>query len=166
MNLIVNVDKNWGIGNNNKLLVNIPDDLKYFKEKTLNSVVVMGRKTLESLPNGKPLPERINIVLSKDVNFTRDDVIICRDYDELFVEIKKYGKEVFVIGGASIYNGLMRFCEKAFVTKVDSSFEADTFINNIDELGYFKVEEESEIHEFEGTKYQYIEYKNDYGITI
>ena len=76
MNLIVNADKNWGIGKNNELLVHIPNDMKMFRQMTTGKVVVMGRKTLESFPNGLPLKNRTNIVLTKDKKYKVKDAII------------------------------------------------------------------------------------------
>ena len=89
MNLIAAVDLNWGIGYNCELLEKIPEDMKYFKEKTLGKVIVMGRTTFESLPNKKPLEQRINIVLTKNKNYNCEGVILCYSLEELFNRIEK-----------------------------------------------------------------------------
>ena len=89
MNLIAAVDKNWAIGLNNKLLVSIPEDMKFFRKTTTGKVVVMGRKTLESFPNGLPLKNRVNIVLTSDKNYKVKDAIIVHSMDELLEELKK-----------------------------------------------------------------------------
>lgn len=88
MNLIAAVDENWAIGRNNKLLVSIPDDMKFFRQTTTGKVVVMGRKTLESFPNGKPLKNRVNIVLTKDTAYAVDGAVVVHDLDELHEELK------------------------------------------------------------------------------
>ena len=145
MNLIVAVDKNWAIGKDNKLLVSIPDDMKFFRETTSGKVVVMGRKTLESFPNGKPLKNRVNIVLTRDPNYEVNDAIIVHSKEELDKELKKYNQDdIFVIGGESIYRMMLDDCKRAFVTYVDYAYDADTYFPNLDELSDWKLVEESE----------------------
>ena len=145
MNLIVAVDKNWAIGKDNKLLVSIPDDMKFFRETPSGKVVVMGRKTLESFPNGKPLKNRVNIVLTRDPNYEVNDAIIVHSKEELDKELKKYNQDdIFVIGGESIYRMMLDDCKRAFVTYVDYAYDADTYFPNLDELSDWKLAEESE----------------------
>ena len=104
MNLIVAADKNWGIGKDNKLLVSIPSDMKFFRQETMGKVVVMGRKTLESFPNGLPLKNRTNVVLTSDKNYQVKDAVIVHSIDEVLEELKKYdGDEIYVIGGGKVY---------------------------------------------------------------
>ena len=108
MKLIVCVDRNYGIGRDNSLLVRIPEDMKYFRAATLNKVVVMGRKTLESFPNGLPLSNRVNIVLTTNPDYSKKDAIIAHSMDELDEILKDYDDdEVFVIGGESVYRALL-----------------------------------------------------------
>jgi dihydrofolate reductase len=90
MKAIVAVDQNWGIGCKGKLLVSIPADMKFFRSTTLGKVVVMGRKTLESFPNGAPLKDRVNIVLTKNTNFEKQGVVVVHSVEELHEELKKY----------------------------------------------------------------------------
>ena len=98
MNLIVAADKNWGIGKDNKLLVSIPSDMKFFRQETMGKVVVMGRKTLESFPNGLPLKNRTNVVLTSDKNYQVKDAVIVHSIDEVLEELKKYDDdEIYVI---------------------------------------------------------------------
>ena len=145
MNLIVAVDKNWAIGKDNKLLVSIPDAMKFFRETTSGKVVVMGRKTLESFPNGKPLKNRVNIVLTRDPNYEVKDAIIVHSKEELDEELKKYNQDdIFVIGGESIYRMMLNDCKRAFVTYVDYAYDADTYFPNLDELSDWKLADESE----------------------
>ena len=145
MNLIVAVDKNWAIGKDNKLLVSIPDDMKFFRETTTGKVVVMGRKTLESFPNSKPLPNRVNIVLTRDAKYDAKGAIIVHSKEELNEELKKYNSDdIYVIGGESIYRLMLDECDRAFVTYVDYSYDADTYFPNLDEMSDWKLAEESE----------------------
>lgn len=132
MKTIVAVDKEWGIGKNNDLLFHLSQDLKYFKERTLDKVIVMGGNTLLSFPGSKPLPRRTNIVLT-DV-FTRDDCIICKTLDELSSELKKYNDDdIFIVGGAMFYRTMIDYCSEAYITKVDEIGEAQVFFPNLDE---------------------------------
>ena len=127
MNLIVAADKNWAIGKDNKLLVSIPADMKFFRQTTTGKVVVMGRKTLESFPGGQPLKNRVNIVLTGNENYRVKDAVIVHTKDELMEELKKYDSgDVYVIGGASVYEMLLPECSVAHVTKIDHEYEADT----------------------------------------
>ena len=98
MNMIVNVDKNWGIGLNNKLLVSIPADMKFFRQTTTGNVVVMGRKTLESFPNGLPLKNRRNIVLTRDPEYKVKDAEIVHSREELMELLKDYRARYLGIG--------------------------------------------------------------------
>ena len=145
MNLIVAVDRNWAIGKDNKLLVSIPDDMKFFRETTTGKVVVMGRKTLESFPNGKPLKNRVNIVLTRDNNYMVNDAIVVHSKEELQKELEKYNSEdVYIIGGESIYRMMLDDCSRAYVTYVDYAYDADTFFPNLDEDAAWTLAEESE----------------------
>jgi len=145
MNLIVAVDRNWAIGKDNKLLVSIPDDMKFFRETTSGKVVVMGRKTLESFPNGKPLKNRVNIVLTRDNNYQVKDAIVVHSKEELNAELTKYNSDdIFIIGGESIYRMMLDECDRAFVTYVDYAYDADTYFPNLDDNSKWKLAEESE----------------------
>lgn len=145
MNFIVAVSNDYAIGKDNDLLFHLPTDLKYFKEKTMGKVVIMGERTYHSLPK-RPLPNRVNIVLSNDPNFYDDNIVIVRNVEELFNSIKDYDSDnVFVCGGASVYNLLMDYCEKAYITKIDKTVPADTFINNIEKMDNWVEIESSEI---------------------
>ena len=134
MQAIVAADNNWGIGYQNRLLVSIPSDMKFFRQKTTGNVVVMGRKTLESFPNGLPLKNRVNIVLTKNKNYQVKDAVIVHSIDEVLEELKKYDDdEIYVIGGGKVYEELLPYCDVAHVTKIDFAFEADTHFPNLDE---------------------------------
>jgi len=134
MNLIVAVDKNWAIGLKGDLLVSIPQDMKFFRETTKGKVVAMGRKTLESFPNGLPLKNRVNIVLTSDKNYKVKDAIIVHSVEEMVAELQKYNEEdIFVIGGETVYRQLLPYCKKAYITKIDHAYHADTHFPNLDE---------------------------------
>ena len=145
MNLIANVDINWAIGKNNQLLVKIPADMKFFRETTTGKVVVMGRKTLESFPNGQPLKNRTNIVLTHDRNYRVADAIVVYSMDELHEELKKYPSEdIYIIGGESIYRQLVDECDVAHITMVDYAYDADAHFPNLDEKPEWRITQDSE----------------------
>ena len=145
MNIIVAVDNNWASGKNNKLLVRIPSDQQFFRETTTGKVVVMGRKTLESFPNGLPLKNRTNIVLTRNKNYQAGDAVIVHSVDELHEELKKYNSEdIYVIGGQKIYELLLDECDVAHVTKIDYSYDADAYFPNLDEKPEWKLTADSE----------------------
>jgi dihydrofolate reductase len=134
MNLIAAVDKNWAIGLGNKLLVSIPQDMKFFRETTKGKVVAMGRKTLESFPGGQPLKNRVNIVLTTDRDYKTKGIELVHSVEEMVEELKKYPSEdVYVIGGDSIYRQLLPYCDRAYITKIDHAYHADTYFPNLDE---------------------------------
>lgn len=162
MNMIVAADINCGIGKDGGLLTHLSGDLKYFKEKTLGKVVVMGRKTLESLPGGKPLPGRTNIVLTSNPDFNKEGCIVVRNMDELRSKCSEYPEDmVMIIGGAMLYNALMEECESLFITKIYKEFEADTFIKNPDMLSDYKIVWQSDMQEEHGIQYRFFEYKRE-----
>ncbi len=145
MNAIAAVDANWAIGNKNRLLTSIPADMKFFREKTMGHVVVMGRKTLESFPNGLPLKNRINIVLTANRSYKVKDAIIVHTKEELLEELKKYdSNELYVIGGGSIYEMLIPYCDTAYITKIDHAYAADTYFPNLDQMDDWEMMEVSE----------------------
>ena len=160
MNLIVAVDKNWGIGYQNKLLNSIPEDMKYFRETTTGKVVVMGRKTLESFPNGLPLKNRTNIVITGDHTYKAKDAIIVHSIEEALEELKKYDDDqIYIIGGESIYREMLPYCNVAHVTKVDHVYEADAFFPNLDELEDWEVTADSDEQTYFDIPYQFVKYE-------
>lgn len=157
MKLIVAADKNWGIGKDGDLLCHLPGDLKYFKEKTVGKTVVMGRKTLESLPGGKPLPKRKNIVLTRDDSFAKEGCLVVGSIEELLAQ---YGDEdMMVMGGGTVYKQLLPYCEVCYITKLDAEFDADVFLPNLDEDQNFELTWQSEPHIENGITYHFTEYK-------
>lgn len=160
MNLIVNVDKNWAIGLGSKLLVRIPQDMKYFRSMTTGHVVVMGRKTLESFPESKLLPNRVNIVLTRDQGYQAPGAMVVHSMEELKEELKKYsGEEIFVIGGGQIYRELLPLCDKAYVTKVDRAFDADVYFPDLDQDPQWKMTKVSEEQTYFDLEYVFAVYE-------
>lgn len=145
MKAILSADRNWGIGYQNKLLVSIPSDMRFFREMTEGKVIVMGRKTLESFPNGLPLKKRINVVLTHDRSYQVKDAVIVHDKEELLEELKKYREDdVFVVGGGSVYELLLPYCDTAYVTRIDMAYQADTFFPDLDQDPEWELTEESD----------------------
>ena len=160
MKLIAAVDKNWGIGKNNDLLVSIPADMKMFRTETSGKVVVMGRKTLESFPGGLPLKNRTNIVLSGNPDYQVKGAIVVHSLQELLEEIKKYPKDqVYCIGGDSVYKMLLPYCDTAQVTKIDFAYEADRYFPNLDEMPQWQVAAESEEQTYFDLEYRFVRYE-------
>ena len=144
MKAILSADRNWGIGYQNKLLVSIPSDMRFFREMTEGKVIVMCRKTLESFPNGLPLKKRINVVLTHDRSYQVKDAVIVHDKEELLEELKKYQEDIFVVGGGSVYELLLPYCDTAYVTRIDMEYQADTFFPDLDQDPEWELTEESD----------------------
>ena len=160
MNLIVAVDKNWAIGLNNKMLVSIPSDMKYFRETTTGGVVVMGRKTLETFPNGLPLANRTNIILTGNKDFYVKNAIICHTVEEVLEELKKYNDEdIYIIGGESVYRQFLPYCDVAHVTKIDHAYQADCYFPNLDEMEDWVITADSDEHTYFDLEYQFVKYE-------
>ena len=160
MNLIAAVDKNWAIGLKNKLLVSIPSDMKFFRQETTGKVIVMGRKTLESFPNGLPLKNRTNIVLTHDHTYKVPGAVVVHDMDELHEELKKYDSEdIYVIGGETIYRQLLDECDVAHITKIDYAYDADAYFPNLDERPEWKITADSEEQTYFDLEYYFYRYE-------
>lgn len=144
MKAILSADRNWGIGYQNKLLVSIPSDMRFFREMTEGKVIVMGRKNLESFPNGLPLKKRVNVVLTHDRSYQVKDAVIVHDKEELLEELKKYQEDIFVVGGGSVYELLLPYCDTAYVTRIDMEYQADTFFPDLDQDPEWELTEESD----------------------
>ena len=156
MNAIVAIAENGGIGKDNKLLFRISADLRRFKKLTSGHTVIMGRKTLQSLPGGRGLPNRRNIVITHDPDFTAERAEVVHSIDEA---LALADEDAFVIGGASIYRAMLPYCDKVYLTKVFAMTEADVFFPSLDG---WQIAEQSEIMEENGLRFQYIDYvKNE-----
>ncbi len=157
--LIVAVTHQGVIGKNNKIPWYIPEDLKHFKHITQNSIIIMGRKTFESLPNG-PLPNRINIVLTRTPNNANNtENVIFTNIDDLFTIIKQYHKRIFVIGGSEIYLLLLVYCKVIHMTIVHEDIEGDITLSIPLESNYEKINESEILYSKKNNqKYQYVTY--------
>ncbi len=162
MKLIAAVDNNWAIGNNNNLLIRIPEDQKFFRKMTTGNVVVLGRRTLSGFPNGLPLKDRVNVVLSANPDFNVRGAEIVRSFDELKEKLKEYGSDsIFIIGGGMIYNMLFEYCDTAYITKINYKYQADTYFPNLDDNPDWELVEESEEQTYFSVEYNYLTYKNN-----
>ena len=168
MNIIAAVDERWGIGKDGKLLVKLPEDLRHFKEMTRGKIVVMGRKTYESLP--KHLEGRMNIVLSSDPEYTSDrgKIEVCtsikdllRFLDCIFDTSEYTTNDVFIIGGGTVYERLLDMCERAYITSINSTFPADTYFPNLRKRENWKLMcVDGFTYSKTGHTFAYHEYKN------
>ena len=126
MNLIAAADENWGIGKNGGLLAHISGDMKYFRETTKGKIVVMGRKTLEGLPGGQSLGNRINVVLSENPAYKMKGAVVCHNIDEALEYLKQFSSEdIYVIGGESIFRQFLPYCNTVYLTHIDYEYDAD-----------------------------------------
>ena len=157
ISIIAAVGKNRELGKDNKLLWYIPEDFKRFKELTSGHVVIMGRKTYESLPeNFRPLPNRINVVITRDFNYKIEGVIVYHSLEEAIKNLEsKFKDEVFIIGGASIYGQGIKYADKLYLTLVDKAYpNADAFFPDYSQFKKIVFEEK---HEEDNYSYKFIE---------
>lgn len=160
MKMIVCISENYGIGNNGELLFSLPPDMKLFRETTMNKVVVMGRSTLDSFPGGKALKNRVNVVLTRDDSFERENVVVCHSKESVLDYVGRFDSDdVYVIGGAQIYEMFRDVCDEAIVTKVKKEAPCDTFFFNIDSDEAWTKESESDVMEHEGTEFTFCTYR-------
>ena len=155
MQAIVAVSQSWGIGKGGDLLFRLPSDLRRFKAMTTGHTVIMGRKTLDSLPGGKGLPHRRNLVLSRQSDFAPDRAEVIHSVEDI---LKTAEDDAFVIGGQQVYEQLLPYCARVYVTKVLSDPEADAFFPDLDKLPEWKVASAGEMLTENGLSFQYMEY--------
>lgn len=160
MNLIVAVDKNWAIGNGGKQLVTIPDDQRLFRQETIGKVIVMGRKTLESLPGGQPLAGRTNVVLTKNPDFRKKGAVVMHSAEETLKYLEAYPTEdIYIVGGETIYRQFLPYCDTAHVTWIDYVYDADTFFPNLEKDPQWHVMEESDEQTYFNLCYEFRKYE-------
>lgn len=168
---IVCVDKNWGIGYNGKLLVNIPEDMRFFKEKTTNNVVIMGRKTYESL-SSKPLPHRTNIVITSQITSPcevceideNETIFVTIDFIKLYLSTIHPNNPIdyYIIGGGQLYKELLPYCDNAYVTKVDYACkDVDVYFPNLDKNKEWEIVKDGEEKMHNGLGYKFCIYKKE-----
>lgn len=160
MNIIAAVDSSWAIGNKNELLVRIPNDQKHFREETTGKVVVLGRKTLATFPQGLPLANRTNIILSGNPDYKVKNAIVVHSVEELLEKLKDYRSEdVYIIGGESIYEQMLPYCDVCHITKIDKKYEADRYFPNLDELPEWEITQDSEEQTYFDLEYVFLKYE-------
>lgn len=160
MKSIVCVDRNWAIGNQNKLLVDIPADKKWFRELTVGGVVLGGRKTMESLPGGRTLADRINIVLTRQPDYQFGDAMVVHSLSEALETLQKYADDrIFIIGGGEVYRQFLPFCDHAYVTRIEESYEADTYFPNLDQQERWNMVQRSTEQKYQNLSYVFCEYR-------
>ena len=160
MNMIVAVDENQAIGCRGNLLVRIPADHKMFRQETLGKVVVLGRKTMDTFPGGLPLQGRINIVLSRNPGYCVKGAIVVHSAEELFRELEKYdSRDVYVIGGESVYRLLLPCCDTVHMTRIDRAYEADAYFPDLESSGEWEMTAKSDEQSYFDTTYHFIKYE-------
>ena len=160
MNLIAAVDRNWAIGYKNELLVRIPEDQKWFRETTTGKAVIMGRKTLESFPNKSPLKNRLNVVITSDMNYSVPGAVVVHSIDEAVEAVRDYADDdVYVIGGESIYRQMLTLCSTAHITKVDYAYQADAHFPDLDKEEGWKITETSDERTYFDIIYEFVKYE-------
>jgi dihydrofolate reductase len=156
---IAAVEANWGIGLAGELLADLPGDRRYFREHTLHKVVVMGRKTLESLPGGRPLPSRVNIVLSRNLS-PRADCEVVSSFAHCLARLARHDPaDVYIAGGAEIYRQFLPYCEACLITRIEAKLPADVFFADLDADGAFARVFESEAQSESGFTYRFTRYE-------
>ncbi len=152
MELIVAVYDDWGIGKDGTQPIALSADRKFFREMTAGAMVIVGRKTLKDFPGGRPLPKRVNVLMTRE-EMDRNDVVVCHSPEDA-IELAKNAQKVMVIGGGTIYRQMLPYCDKAYVTKVHITPESDTFFPNLDEDPQWKLLEILKDGEEDGIAYE------------
>lgn len=170
--LIASADDAWGIGNENALLQPVPEDLKRFSQLTRGNAVVCGRKTLETFKDGKPLPNRVNIILTRSVAISRsaessgsmsstpEEILVVHDLEALSRVLDTMHCSIYVIGGASVYRQLLDYCATALITRLDGCWEADSFLPDLDADPQWTLADEEEWQTSRnGVRFRYCRYE-------
>lgn len=164
MNLIVAVDKRYGIGKNGGLLTHITDDLKNFKKITHGNILVMGRKTIDSLPKGKLLPNRETWILSRDKSYVKEGAKVFESIEVMMDYIKANSidsSRIFIAGGAAVYNAFLPMVDIAYITKIDYDFDADVFIDSVEMEPSLSLDSVSEVITNNGYDFRFTIYKKN-----
>ncbi len=165
MNCIAAVSSEWGLGKNNQLLFHIPEDMKRFRRLTTGGTLILGRKTLESFPGGRPLPSRRHLVLTRQTNYQPEGVEIFHSTDDVLQAIKNLPEEqVWIAGGGEIYRAFLPYCRIAYITFVNESPASDTFFPDLTVNPSWKLNKESDLFQHEASDrtvfYKFCEYIN------
>lgn len=161
MNAIISVAQDWAIGKDNQLLFHLKEDMRRFRTLTSGGTVIMGRRTLETLPGGNPLPNRRNIVITHDKQFVLKGAEIAHSVEEALSLVDVNADDVWVMGGGSVYASMLTRCKMVYLTRVDAVVPgADTYFPNLDKLSSWKIVSQSEPVTEDGLTYRYVEYLN------
>ena len=160
MNLIVAAAQDWAIGNEGGLLWHLPEDMRFFKRMTTGNVIIIGRKTLESFPGGRPLKDRINVVVSRNEGLEVPGAQVVHSVSEAVMFCSQFEQErVFAAGGGHIYKEMLPYCDTAYVTRVYAMFKADTYFPDLDADPHWEVADPGVTKEHEGLSYAFMTYK-------
>ena len=154
--LIAALDKGRVIGSEGSIPWNIQEDLNYFKEKTTNKAIIMGRKTFESI--GRPLPNRLNIVMTRSKEKV-DGVIIAPNKEIAIEKARDFSSEIFVIGGEYIYKEFLEMASEMLLTEIDLDTKGDTYFPRWEESEWLEVSRESKIDDSQKLNYEFVKYK-------
>ena len=161
MNAIAAVSLNWGLGKDNGLLFHISEDMKRFRALTAGGTVIMGRKTLDSMPGGKALPKRRNIVITRDMAFARENVEVAHSVEEaLAMAAGDDPDKVWVIGGGEIYKAMLPHCRLCYITRVYAQPESEVFFPDLDTMSNWKILRSEAIQNDGELDYQFVDYIN------
>ena len=160
MRAIAAVDRNWAIGNRGQLLVSIPADQRFFRGETLGKTVVLGRKTMDTFPGGRPLKNRRNIILTRNADYSIADAETAAGVEELLEMIKDVPQEeVYVIGGQSVYEQLLPYCDEAYITKINYDYQADAYFPCLDDDDEWECVSVSEEETYWDLEYRFCIYR-------
>jgi dihydrofolate reductase len=161
MNMIVAVASNWGIGKGNDLLFHISADMKRFRALTGGGTVIMGRKTLDSMPGGKALPKRRNIVITRSADFAREDVEVAHSLEEAIAMVAEEDPaKVWVIGGGEIYKAMLPHCKMCYVTHIYDEKDCDTFFPDLSSLENWEIQHADNLMSDGAVNFQFVDYVN------
>lgn len=160
MNIMVTADERWVIGSGDKLLVQIPRNQKLFMEETTGKIVVVGRKALQTFPQGMPLQGRTTIVLSKNKDLKIKGALVMDSLESLLKELKKYKSEdIYIVGGESVYAQLLPYCDVVHVTKVDHVYSGNKYFPNLDNDPDWEITAESDEQTYFDIPYTFLKYE-------
>ena len=161
INIILATSTNFVIGKDNDLPWHLPTDMKYFKDTTKGHIVVMGRKCWDSIPEKyRPLPNRTNIVMSRNKDFVAEGATVSDDLEKILVMYEHSDKEVFIIGGADLYKEAFKYASKLYLTQIYSTVDGNVFLEGLEPKDWCLIEG-SEIYEENGFKFRFELYKKN-----
>lgn len=161
MNAIVNVTNDWGIGKNGQLTVHLKKDMRHFKELTTGHPILLGRKTLLTFPRQEPLPNRENLILSTDPDFSVPGARVLHTMDAVFEATRRFDKDIFIVGGESVYRQFLPYCRKVYLTHTLLNVDSDAYFPNLDKLQNWKLIYQSPVYQENDISFQFCEFTNE-----